>query len=272
MATFADLLSHVPDGLDARDIEILLLHVTQKDRTFVRTWPEYKLMPWQAQHYQQLLARLIAGEPLAYVLGEQAFWTLTLHVTPATLIPRPDTERLVEVALDKMAGRKGLSLLDLGTGSGAIALSLASEHPTATVCAVDLSVDALAVAQRNAERHGLNQVQFLQGSWFESLATDRHFDLIVSNPPYIDPADPHLVGLTHEPITALTAAEQGLADLRHIISHAPDYLNIGGWLLVEHGYDQGAAVRAMFESAGYRAVETFQDYGANDRVTVGQKR
>lgn len=272
MATLAEWLAHVPDGLDAREIEILLLHVTQKDRTFVRTWPDYKLMPWQEQHYQQLLARLVAGEPLPYVLGEQAFWTLTLHVTPATLIPRPDTERVVEVALDKIAGRPDLKILDLGTGSGAIALALATENPTATVYAVDFSQDALAVAIRNAERHGLSQVQFVQGSWFEPLTADARFDVIVSNPPYIDPADPHLVGLTHEPITALTAAEHGLADLRHIITHAPAYLQTDGWLLLEHGYDQGAAVRDILAQAGYTAVETFQDYGANDRVTVGQWR
>lgn len=271
MATLAELLAQVPEGLDAREIEILLLHVTQKDRTFVRTWPEYKLMPWQAQHYHQLLARLVAGEPLPYVLGEQAFWTLTLHVSPATLIPRPDTERVVEVALDKMAGRTDLHLLDLGTGSGAIALALASESPDATVYAVDVSADALAVAQRNAERNSLGHVHFLQGSWFEPIDADLRFDLIVSNPPYIDPADPHLTGLTHEPITALTAPDHGLADLRQIITQAPDYLQVGGWLLVEHGYDQAAVVRRMFEQTGYRAIATFQDYGANDRVTVGQK-
>lgn len=271
MATLAEWLAHVPEGLDAREIEILLLHVTQKDRTFVRTWPDYKLMPWQEQHYQTLLGRLVNGEPLPYVLGEQAFWTLNLHVTPATLIPRPDTERVVEVALDKIAGRHDLKILDLGTGSGAIGLALATENPTATVCAIDFSAPALVVAQRNAERHGLHHVQFLQGSWFEPLTDDARFDVIVSNPPYIDPADPHLSGLTHEPITALTAADHGLADLRHIAEHAATYLNAGGWLLVEHGYDQGALVRAMFEQAGYSAVETFQDYGANDRVTVGQK-
>lgn len=270
MATLAELLAHVPTGLDARDVEILLLHVTQKDRAFVRTWPQYKLMPWQAQHYHQLLARLVDGEPLPYVLGEQAFWTLMLHVTPATLIPRPDTERIVEVALDKINGRGGLSILDLGTGSGAIALALASECPMATVCAVDLSSAALDVAKRNAERHSLQRVQFLHGSWFEPVADSQRFDVIVSNPPYIDPADPHLDGLIHEPILALTAPDHGLADLRQIIGQAPQYLQHEGWLLVEHGHDQGAVVRMLFEQVGYQAVTTFQDYGANDRVTVGQ--
>lgn len=270
MIAIAAALRDIPQGIEPREAEALLLWVLQKDRAFLRTWPQHELTDAQAERYQQALSRLAAGEPLAYVMGEQAFWTLVLAVTPDTLIPRPDTERLVELALDTWRRMDNPTrILDLGTGSGAIALSLAKECPQAQVTATDFSAAALAVAQANAHHHGLSHCVFKQGSWFDALNPDERFDLIVSNPPYIDPTDRHLPALIHEPISALTAPEHGLADLRQIVQGAASYLLPQGWLLVEHGYDQGQAVRDVFETAGFTQVITVQDYGGHDRVTLG---
>ena len=269
-----DALHGLPLEVEPRDAEALLLWLLNKDRAFLRTWPQHALSESHALRYQQALLRLAAGEPLAYIVGEQAFWTLLLAVTPDTLIPRPDTERLVEVALHTVSAclmpNQPYHILDLGTGSGAIALSLAKECPRAQVVATDYSPQALAVAQFNAFKNSLSNCGFKQGSWFDALDNHQRFDLIVSNPPYIDPADPHLPALMHEPITALTAPENGLADLRHIVQGAAQHLQPQGWLLLEHGYDQGQAVRDLCVTAGFVAVQTLQDYGGNDRVTVGQ--
>jgi release factor glutamine methyltransferase len=268
-----DALRDLHPDIRPQDAEDALLWVLHKPRAFLRTWPDHLLTEAQATQYQQALSRLANGEPVAYITGEQAFWTLLLQVTPDTLIPRPDTERLVELALDQWRRMpQAQRILDLGTGSGAIALSLAKECPQAQVVATDFSAAALAVAQANALKNSLSSCVFKHGSWYAALAddTNQRFDLIVSNPPYIDPTDPHLPDLTHEPITALTAPEQGLADLRQIIVGAPDYLQPNGWLLVEHGYDQGQAVRALFAAAGFEGVQTVQDYGGNDRVTLAK--
>lgn len=255
--------------IERRDAEAVLLHVLGKNTAFLRTWPDFVLSAEQVTDYQTAISRLAAGEPLAYVLGEQAFWTLTLQVTPDTLIPRPDTERLVEAALTRMSAVQG-RVLDLGTGSGAIALSLAAEHPTWQVLASDFSAAALAVARSNAIKNSLSNCEFRCGSWFDVVDENEKFDLIVSNPPYIDPDDAHLAALTHEPITALIAPQHGLADLRQIVAGAVRYLLDAGWLLVEHGYDQGLAVRELFMQAGFGQVETLRDYGGNERVTLGQ--
>jgi release factor glutamine methyltransferase len=256
-------------SFERRDAEAVLLHVIGKTATFLRTWPDFSLSDFEKTQYQAAIMRLYSGEPLAYVLGEQAFWTLTLQVTPDTLIPRPDTERLVEAALARMSAAEG-RVLDLGTGSGAIALSLASERPAWQVVASDFSAAALAIAHVNMLKNSLSNCEFKHGSWFSLLTDGEKFDLIVSNPPYIDPDDAHLVDLTHEPITALTAEKHGLADLQHIVTGAGQYLRDSGWLLVEHGYDQGLAVRALFEQAGFVQIETLRDYGGNERVTLGQ--
>ena len=262
-------LSRSTVSLERRDVEAVLLHVIGKTDAFLRTWPDVSLSFEQISQYQAAIMRLYSGEPLAYVLGEQAFWTLTLQVTPDTLIPRPDTERLVEAVLVCMSAPEGRAL-DLGTGSGAIALSLASERPAWQVVASDFSAEALAVAHSNALKNSLSNCEFRQGSWFDVLKEDEKFDLIVSNPPYIDPDDAHLSALIHEPIIALTAPQRGLADLVQIVAGAGRHLLDAGWLLVEHGYDQGLAVRELFVQAGFVQVETLRDYGGNERVTMGQ--
>ncbi len=255
--------------VERRDAEAVLLHVLGKSSAFLRTWPDFSLSFEQISQYQAAITRLGAGEPLAYVLGEQAFWTLTLQVTPDTLIPRPDTERLVEAALARMTTAQG-RVLDLGTGSGAIALSLASERPAWQIIASDFSAAALVVARSNTLKNSLSNCEFRCGSWFDVVGENEKFDLIVSNPPYIDPDDTHLAALTHEPITALTAQQQGLADLRQIVAGAGRHLLDAGWLLVEHGYDQGLIVRELFTQAGFVQVDTLRDYGGNERVTLGQ--
>ncbi|HHY0582003.1 TPA: peptide chain release factor N(5)-glutamine methyltransferase [Vibrio parahaemolyticus] len=252
------------------DAAVLLCHVLGKPRTYLLTWPEKALEPEQQAQFDALLARRLAGEPIAYIIGEREFWSLPLKVSPTTLIPRPDTERLVEVALDKTYGQTG-SILDLGTGTGAIALALASELPNRQVMGVDLKQEAKELAEYNAAQLNIKNVTFDQGSWFEPIAEGTKFALIVSNPPYIDEKDPHLSqgDVRFEPKSALVADENGLADIRHISDLARQYLEEGGWLAFEHGYDQGEAVREIMSGFGYQQVVTEKDYGGNDRVTLG---
>ncbi|MBS0863826.1 peptide chain release factor N(5)-glutamine methyltransferase [Enterobacter mori] len=253
-----------------RDAEILLEHVTGKSRTYLLAFGETLLTAQQEALLAALLARRKTGEPVAHLVGEREFWSLPLYVSAATLIPRPDTECLVEQALARLP-TAACSILDLGTGTGAIALALATERPDCTVTAVDVMPDAVTLAQRNVERLGLGNVTVLQSSWFTALE-NRLFALIVSNPPYIDEHDPHLAqgDVRFEPLTALVAANEGLADLDHIVTTSRQHLLPGGWLLVEHGWTQGNAVRALFSNAGYRAVATCRDYGGNERLTLGQ--
>lgn len=268
------LLRQCPPGVRPQDARDWLLFLLQKTAVYLRSHGDDPVTASLYPAYQAGLARLQAGEPLAYLTGTQAFWTLALEVTPDTLIPRPDTERLVALALEKMTTPTG-RLLDLGTGSGAIALALAQERPGWQVMAVDLSADTLQVARRNAQKYGLSRVLFRQGSWFAALAGDWPqpqpvFDLIVSNPPYLDPDDPHLPDLQHEPLRALVADQHGLADLQLLAGQARDWLRPGGWLLLEHGWDQGAAVCQNLLALGWQQVQTLRDYGGNDRVTLGQ--
>ncbi|MDU1107216.1 MAG: peptide chain release factor N(5)-glutamine methyltransferase, partial [Enterobacter sp.] len=241
-----------------------------KARTYLLAFGETELTAEQEAQLAALLARRKTGEPVAHLVGEREFWSLPLYVSAATLIPRPDTECLVEQALARLPAA-ACSILDLGTGTGAIALALATERPDCTVTAVDVMPDAVALAQRNVERHGLCNVTVLQSSWFEALE-NRSFAMVVSNPPYIDEHDPHLAkgDVRFEPLTALVAANAGLADLDHIVTTSRKHLLPGGWLLVEHGWTQGEAVRALFTQAGYGAVETCRDYGGNERLTLGQ--
>ncbi|MGG2078818.1 peptide chain release factor N(5)-glutamine methyltransferase [Lelliottia nimipressuralis] len=254
-----------------RDAEILLEHVTGKARTYLLAFGETLLTPEQEAQLAALLARRKTGEPVAHLTGEREFWSLPLYVSAATLIPRPDTECLVEQALARLPDGP-CRILDLGTGTGAIALALASERPDCQVTAVDVMPDAVALAQRNLARLGFSNVQINQSSWFSALA-QHAFEMIVSNPPYIDEHDPHLSqgDVRFEPLTALVAANNGLADIEHIITTAREYLVPGGWLLLEHGWTQGAAVRALFSAAGYASVETCRDYGGNERLTLGKK-
>ncbi|WP_429216289.1 peptide chain release factor N(5)-glutamine methyltransferase [Aeromonas veronii] len=256
------------------DADVLLCHLLGCRRSYLMTWPERELDAAQQATLQTWLARRLNGEPIAHLVGEREFWSLPLKVSPATLIPRPDTEVLVEQALTRIP-QGPCAVLDLGTGTGAIALALKSERPEVDVWAVDRMADAAALARENSAALGL-PIEVRDGSWFEPLGEpDRdntpRFAVIVSNPPYIDGADPHLEqgDVRFEPRSALVADDAGLADIRHIVAHAPAYLLSDGWLLLEHGWDQGEAVRQLLRDGGYREVSTVRDYGDNDRVTLG---
>lgn len=257
--------------IERGDAEPLLLHALQRDRAWLFAHARDPLPAQTVQRFEALLARRVLGEPVAYLTGRRGFWTLDLAVSPATLIPRADTERLVELALERLDARPGRQVADLGTGSGAIALAIASERPQAQVLATDLSETALAVARANALAHRLDNVHFRLGNWFSPLAGQR-FDLIASNPPYIAARDPHLAqgDLRYEPATALASGPDGLDAIRTIAAGAPAHLLAGGWLLLEHGWDQGAAVRALLAATGFDAVATHQDLEARDRVTLGR--
>ncbi|HHQ4914358.1 peptide chain release factor N(5)-glutamine methyltransferase [Aeromonas veronii] len=256
------------------DADVLLCHLLGCRRSYLMTWPERELDAAQQATLQGWLVRRLNGEPIAHLVGEREFWSLPLKVSPATLIPRPDTEVLVEQALTRIP-QGPCAVLDLGTGTGAIALALKSERPELDVWAVDRMADAAALARENSAALGL-PIEVRDGSWFEPLGEpDRdntpRFAVIVSNPPYIDGADPHLEqgDVRFEPRSALVADDAGLADIRHIVAHAPAYLLTDGWLLLEHGWDQGKAVRQLLRDGGYREVATVRDYGDNDRVTLG---
>jgi release factor glutamine methyltransferase len=255
------------------DTELLLCHVLDKPTSYLMTWPDKLLLASQQQQFLALMRRRSKGEPIAYILGTQAFWTLDLEVSPDTLIPRADTEVLVETALSLFDNSpfpdRSFRVADLGTGTGAIALALASERPAWEVWGCDRIDAAVALAQRNQKRLGLTQVSFVQGSWLEPLSG--LFDMIVSNPPYIDSMDEHLDqgDVRFEPRSALVADGEGLSDIQHIVSAATEYLAANGWLLFEHGYQQGSAVRQLFTGCGYQQVNTYQDYAGNDRITLG---
>jgi len=262
-----------PQSDSARlDSELILAHVLQQTRTWLHTWPDNNIDAAQQSAFESLLGRRLQGEPVAHILGEQEFWSLKLQVTPATLIPRPDTERLVELALEKIPPTAGWSIADLGTGSGAIALALASERSACHITATDRSVDALEVARRNAERLGLHNIEFVQSDWLEGFNADVRFDMIVSNPPYVCDADPHLDkgDVRFEPRMALAAGNDGLEDIRRIARQAWSHLTPGGWLVLEHGYDQSTAVQQLLRQAGYTDVEDFIDYGGNPRVACAR--
>ncbi|EMI51323.1 N5-glutamine S-adenosyl-L-methionine-dependent methyltransferase [Stenotrophomonas maltophilia AU12-09] len=262
-------------GVDARhEAELLLLHVLERPRSWLFAHATDPLAANDQAAFEALLARRVAGEPVAYLTGRRGFWTLDLEVDPATLIPRPETELLVELALERLPPDQALQLADLGTGSGAIALALASERPRAQVLATDASPGALAVAARNAARHELDNVRFAEGGhdWYAPLQGVR-FDLIASNPPYIASNDPHLEqgDLRFEPSTALASGMDGLDDIRRIVDGGQAHLRPGGWLLIEHGWDQGAAIRALFDATGFAEVQTVQDLEQRDRITLGRR-
>lgn len=257
-----------PDSYERQEAMWLLEHIVQVGALELKFRLEQSLTEAQTQQYLAGLQRLEQGEPLAYVTGSQPFWTLDLKVTSDTLVPRPDTEILVDTVLNLELPEQ-CSMVDLGTGTGAISLALASERPRWQVLATDIYLPTLQVAQENAERHQLQQVRFACGAWFDAIPAQK-FDLVVSNPPYIDPEDVHLQQLGAEPQRALIAQQKGLADLKIIIEQAVNWLNPQGWVVLEHGYDQGAAVREIFSQAGFSQIQTVQDYGKNDRVTLAQ--
>lgn len=253
------------------DAEILLAHCLQKPRSFLYTWPEHE--PDTAQHarFNALIAQRLTGQPIAYLTGYREFWGLSLKVTADTLIPRPDTELLVETALQHCPSDKALNILDLGTGSGAIAIALATELPKANITATDQSAAALAIASENARTHQQANINFLLSDWFNALPPAPLFDLIVSNPPYIVAQDAHLSrgDVRFEPQSALVAGPDGLDDLRQIISLAPGYLQTDGMLMLEHGYDQATAVSALLHEQRYQKIHCLQDLAGNDRVSYG---
>lgn len=260
-------------GPEARhEAELLLLHALQRPRSWLFAHATDPVDLADRDSFHALLARRAAGEPVAYITGQWGFWTLQLEVSPATLIPRPETELLVEQALARLPAERPRTIADLGTGSGAIALALASERPLAQVLATDFSGEALAVAKRNAAHNTVGNVAFAQGSWYAPLQ-GRRFDLIASNPPYIASDDEHLArgDLRFEPTTALASGQDGLDDIRLIADGASAHLLPGGWLLLEHGWNQGAAIRVLLQQAGLDEVETVQDLEQRDRVTLGRR-
>lgn len=256
----------------ARDAEVLLCHCLGKSRSWLYTWPEKSIDPAIEARYRELMARRAAGHPVAHLTGQRDFWSLELEVTPDTLIPRPDTETLVDWALE-LALPDSARVADLGTGSGAIALALATERPRWAITATDASAAALAVAGRNAGRLCPGRVRLLEGPWFAPLAGEQ-FDLVVSNPPYVEAGDHHLAqgDVRFEPRSALEAGPQGLDDLSHIARQAPAHIVPGGYLLLEHGYDQGEPVRALLCEAGFEAVSTRRDLGGMERISGGRRR
>jgi release factor glutamine methyltransferase len=262
--------AQLPGDSAALDAQILLAELLQVSRTYLATWPERELTPVQVAHYQRWLARRRSGEPVAYIVGHQGFWSLQLACAPSTLIPRPETELVVEQALE-LALEPTAAVLDLGCGTGAIALALASERQRWQIVAVERDAAAVQLAERNRRHCATGCVQVVQSDWFAALG-ERRFDLIVSNPPYIEAGDNHLAegDVAFEPRSALVAGADGLADLRHIIRCAPQHLQRGGWLLVEHGYNQAAAVAGLFEAAGFAAVSGRRDLNGVPRTTIGR--
>lgn len=254
------------------DCELLLCHVLEVDRTWLRTWPESQVSSAQKSLFIALLDQRVEGMPIAYLIGSRGFWSMDLKVSSDTLIPRPETELLIEIALNLNLPRNGCGL-DLGTGTGAVALALASERHDMQWIAVDSQSGAVELAQTNCKHQQLTNVTICQSDWFDALqATNNTFDLIVSNPPYIAADDPHLVegDVLFEPPSALVSGADGLDDIKIIISQSSAYLNTNGWLLIEHGYNQGQAVRDLMCTAGFSEVVTQQDYNHLDRVTLGQ--
>jgi len=254
------------------DAEVLLAYTLGKPRSYLHAWPEQFPAQEQQEVFSQLIGRRIAGEPVAHLVGEREFWSLPLSVTTATLIPRPETETLVALALEKLAPDKTLRIADLGTGSGAIALAIARERPHCEIIATDISPPALAVARENARRLGADKVLFVVADWCHPLP-EHYFDLIVSNPPYVADNDPHLNegDVRFEPRLALAAGPAGMDQLQRLVRSAATLLRTGGWLLVEHGHDQGAQAAALFRAAAFVEVAGHKDLAGLDRVTLGRR-
>jgi release factor glutamine methyltransferase len=253
------------------EAELLMCHVLSRERSYLYGHPEALLSAAQIDQYHRLLARRQAGEPLAYITGVKEFWSLPFTVTKAVLIPRPETELVVELALACFPAQRPVTLADLGTGCGAIACAIAHGRPLWRVIATDCCEPALRIARSNAETLELENIDWLAGRWLCPLAR-RRFEIIVSNPPYVSEGDSYLMRpeLAHEPRSALTSRKEGLADIQQIVSQAPDILSDGGVLILEHGYDQGPQVRRILEHRGFREVQTHLDLAGIERVTLGR--
>jgi len=252
------------------DAEVLLAHLCERSRTWLYTWGDRTLTANQTARFEALIERRGEGWPVAYLTGSREFWGLSLQTSPATLIPRPDTECLVEVALESATATSG-ELLDLGTGTGAVALAFASERPGWQMTGVDLAAEAVSLAQSNAERLAISNVRFLESDWFSALSGQR-FNIIVANPPYIAADDPHLArdDVRFEPRSALVAEAAGMSDLTWLARHAPTYLKPQGWLWMEHGHAQAEAVRDILVRCGFLDVVSRRDLAGHERITGGQ--
>jgi len=254
------------------DAEVMLCYVLNKSRTFLHTWPEQQLSPRKQRLFKRLVSRRAEGEPVAYLIGQREFWSLQLTVTPDTLIPRPETELLVEQSLELIPENSQLNIADLGTGSGAIALAIASERPDCKVTAIDNSLAALNVATENAAQLKVTNINFLHNDWLHN-SKPSPFDIIISNPPYVRSDDPHLNegDLPFEPLTALASGADGMTDIKKIAHQAWLHLKDKGWLLLEHGFDQHATVSEILRQQGYQNIEGFRDLSGNDRVIRARK-
>lgn len=253
------------------DVEVILCHVLNCAATHLLAWPEKILEQEQTLLFNQLIEQRRTGTPVAYITGSKEFWSLDFKVTPATLIPRPDTETLVEFVLNMFSDKKNLRLIDLGTGSGAIAIAIASERPNWEIIATDISVEALAIAGDNARRHKIKNIRFIESNWFERLEQQR-FDLIISNPPYIAEHDEHLSqgDVRFEPLSALTSGETGMDDIQHITAQSKKHLNSNGWLAFEHGYDQKQAVSDCFNHYAFQEITQLTDLSGQARISASK--
>jgi release factor glutamine methyltransferase len=276
--TISELLQHGRELLSQAQqedfhlaAEVLLAASLEKNRSHLLAWPERTVNTEQAALYRNFLQRRLKGEPIAYITGQREFWSLPFRVTPDTLIPRPETELLVEKALELAPPGAELNIADLGTGSGAIAVIMSRERPRCHIYATDHSAATLEIARENSRRLNAKKIRFQQGDWCRALPAEVRFDLILSNPPYVAEHDPHLKqdGLPWEPASALVSGSDGLDDIRRIAHEAPSHLVTGGSLLLEHGYDQGDAVRRILRGQGFSEVNTLADLAGNDRLTIG---
>jgi release factor glutamine methyltransferase len=273
LKTAQQALSALPHATPELEAALLLCQILDKPRSYLFAWPEQMLSPEQHRRYMRLVERRLTQEPIAYITGQREFWSLSLQVNPHTLIPRPETELLVERSIHHLQQKSQPRIADLGTGSGAIALALASERTDATIVATDISTKALAQARENAKRLGFNHITFHLGDWCEALPVEQTYDLIVSNPPYIEAGDPHLDqgDLPQEPGLALVSGRDGLNAIRTIIRQvSAGRLSSAGWLLLEHGYQQAEAVQNLLKTAGFNHITTYPDLAGQPRVTEAQ--
>ncbi len=266
----ASTLQNTSDSAEL-DVEVLLCHVLEKNRSYLRTWPERELEQAQLEQFNQLLKQRQQGQPIAYIVGIREFWSRDFHVNANVLIPRPDTETLIELCLQLIQHKPDAKLIDLGTGSGIIAITLAAEYPQLQVTAIDSSMEALHVAQKNAQLNQTPDIRFIHSHWLDQV-TNESFDFIVSNPPYIAPDDPHLSqgDVCFEPNSALIAQQQGLQDIIHICQQSQQHLNNGGYLIFEHGYNQKQSVHDILQQHHYQNIHCLHDLSKQPRVSYAQ--